>query len=240
MVRATIVTNSSCRNVVRASTTYAPPNANDSWLGSATAWLPTTAISAATIARPPNVVIRAGTVRPGRMKSTVRIAAATRIVAMNGARVATSCPDMAIGPLPQDAEGDGGSLLGRGEHRLHRAVDQVQQQPREQAEDDDGRGKWDERQRLDRPHVGQARAQAPEELGEVAEHDALEHPQQVPGGEDHHERGDRGGRLVELERAHQREELADEPGQARQPDRREHEEPEGRRVHRDTPGQPAH
>ena len=51
----------------------------------------------------------------------------------------------------------------------------------------------DEGQDLDRRHVGQVVAEPVEEVGHLAEHDPPVHVQQVAGGQDHHERRDRGG-----------------------------------------------
>ena len=87
------------------------------------------------------------------------------------------------------------------ERVVDRALDQVEQQSRLDAEDDDQRRERHERQDLDRRHVGQVAAEADEEVGHLTEGDALVHPQQVAGGEDHAERGDRRGRRTDEERA---------------------------------------
>ena len=55
------------------------------------------------------------------------------------------------------------------------------------------------------------------------------HPHQVGGAEDHDDRGDGGGDRPVHERAEEDQELADEAGQARQAELRQHEEAEDRR-----------
>src|SRR5262245_29235932 len=101
------------------------------------------------------------------MKSTTRTAADTRIAAMNGAMTARSVAKLSIGPLRSERER--GGLLDRLEGGVDRAVDDAQDQPREQAEDDDQGRQRDQRHRLDGAHVGQVPAEALEELGQLAE-----------------------------------------------------------------------
>ena len=83
-----------------------------------------------------------------------------------------------------------------------------------------------------RCHVGQVVAEALEEVADLAEHDALVHPQQVdaPNTITSDRDGGRHGR--HRERAHEHQELAHEPGQAGQAEAGQHEEPEQRRIHR--------
>jgi hypothetical protein len=83
-------------------------------------------------------------------------------------------------------------------------------------------------------------AETLQEVGHLAEEEALVHPEQVARGEHHHERRDRGGIRVELEGADEDQELADEPGQPGQSGRREREESERRGIDRDAAGETAH
>src|SRR5450759_775113 len=216
-------TNSTSRNVVSGSTTYEPLKAVNlpSW--------PVRTTRTATSARPMNVTASAGTLRPGAMKSTMMIEAATRIAAMNGASVTASEKFTGV-LLPPQAERDGCGLLHGGERVAHGAGDQVQDEAREEAEDDDQGTQRNQREGLHRTHVGQVVAEALEEVGDLAEGHPLEHPEQVPGGQDHHEGRDRGRGGAGGERADQDQELAHEAGQARQADRREDEEAERGRV----------
>ena len=93
---------------------------------------------------------------------------------------------------------------------------------------------------LDRADVGEVVAEAPEELGDLAAEQALEHPEQVAGRQDHDEAGDRRDPRVVRPGPEEDEELPDEAGQAGQPDRGEHEEPEHRGVDRRDRRQAAH
>src|SRR6187551_408946 len=196
-------------------------------------------MSAPMIVSPMNVTNSAGTVRSGAMKSMTRIAAASRIAATNGAMIVRS--EAVTGALlPPQPEGDRRGLPDGGQGRAHGAGDEVEDETREQAEDDDERAERHERHGLDGLHVGEVAAEALEELGQVAERDPLEHPQQVARGEDHHERGDRGSGVAHLERPDERQELADEAGQAGQTDRGEDEEAERRGVDRHRGAEPAH
>src|SRR3954451_1984721 len=108
------------------------------------------------------------------MKSTTRIAAATRIAAMNGARRLASEAVTGLLLAPQ-AERDRRGLLDRGHRRLAPPVDEVEDEAREQPEDDDERAQRDEGQRLDRAHVGEVVPESPQELGPLPEHDPLGH-----------------------------------------------------------------
>ena len=74
----------------------------------------------------------------------------------------------------------------------------------------------------------------------VVEHRALEHPQQVGGGEDDAGRGDRRQPVRVDEEAEQAEELADEAAQPGQPGRAEDEEEEEPGHDRHRPGQQRH
>src|SRR5689334_6147536 len=137
-----------------------------------------------------NVTTIAGTNRPGAMKSTTRIAAASTIAAMTGPNRARSLA-VIVEPLPPQPEGDRRGLVDRVERLLHRALDQVEEDPGEQPEDHDEDAERHQRHGLDRPHVREVVAEALEEVRELAERQPLEHPQQVARREDHHERRDR-------------------------------------------------
>ena len=71
-----------------------------------------------------------------------------------------------------------------------------------------------------------------QEVGHLAEHEPAVHVQQVAGGQDHHDRRDGRRAGVDLERADEGQELADEAGQAGQAGRGEDEEAEDRGVDR--------
>src|SRR5262245_42869378 len=107
--------------------------------------------SAATSPSPRNVTTMAGTVRPGQMKSTTRIAAASRIVATNGAMTAMSWA--LIGRSPQRAHGDRRHLLHGAQRGVDGAGDEVDQEPRVEAEHHHERAQRHEREGLHRPHV---------------------------------------------------------------------------------------
>src|SRR2546421_190702 len=144
--------------------------------------------------------------------STTMIAIATRIAVTNGAIAARSA--MVIAGLPQETEVDRRRRLDRPEDAVDGAVDELEDETREQPEDHDECAERHQGHDLGRPHVGQVVADPPHELGQLAENDALEHPEQIPRGEDHHEGGDRGDDRAVDPRAEKDQELADEARQA--------------------------
>src|ERR1700730_8457637 len=175
--------NRKSRNVVSASTREAPPRP-------VAAVAPVTIVSQVTIARPLRATARAGPRRPGAIMSTMMIAAARRMAPTSGAMVTRSAQAMLIAPLLPEAEVDRRRAAHAAQHGLDGALDECQDEPRDQPEYDHEGPERDERQELDRLHVGQVVAQPPQEVGELAEDDPLEHPQQVVRREDHRERGD--------------------------------------------------
>src|SRR4051794_25709061 len=120
-----------------------------------------------TSVRPMNVTRIAGTNRPGAMKSTTRMAAASRIAAMTGANRASSLA--VIGRLLPQPEGDRRGLLDRAQRLLDGALDELEDQPGVEAEHDDQHAQRDERHRLDRLEVRDMGAEALEEVADLAE-----------------------------------------------------------------------
>src|ERR1035437_8982817 len=109
--------------------------------------------------------------------STMRIAAATSTETTTGAIVPRS--DQFIARLPSSADPEGR------QEDLGRRAKEIEYEDREEPEQHD-----QERQRSERYHfspieVGQMAAEAPKELGQLAEGEPLEHPQQVSCREDH-------------------------------------------------------
>ena len=76
-------------------------------------------------------------------------------------------------------------------------------------------------------------------VGDFAEDHALVHPQHVGGAEHHAAGGDGAEHLIEAEAAEQNEELADKAVEARQADRRQHDDQEADRVDRQHFPEPA-
>src|SRR5512146_2538489 len=246
--------NTRSRNVVRPSTTYAPPNAV----------APVTIVRAAMSPSPtrdtPSTRLRA----PGLITSTRRTAIASATPAANGPIVTTSLQVIGSRPFRRhDARRRGGARSEAQEpddddrdddpdaDRHDRGVDhdgvsvrdgrqgvrdrlpeQVEQQAGEEPERDDQRRERRQRQDLDGADVREVVTDPEQEGRRLAEGDPLEHPEQVGRAEDHHERGHRGGPRVRLERADERQELADEARQPGQPGRGEDEEPEGGGIDR--------
>ena len=97
------------------------------------------------------------------------------------------------------------------------ALDEREDEAREEAEDDHEHAERHQRQRLDGPKVDEVAQVVLEELRQLAEEHSLEHPEQVAGGKDHHER--RRGRdpRVVGEGADEGQELADESRQPGHP-----------------------
>src|SRR5437762_13909767 len=113
---------------------------------------------------PSRAVASAGSWRPGAIRSTIRTATATRIAAISGEIVSRSWPLIGVSAprrsrdewarsLPEQKVDRRGAAEAVEDGR-DRPVDQVQNEAREQSEDDHKRGERDERQRVDRPHVG--------------------------------------------------------------------------------------
>src|SRR5258706_5337865 len=218
-----IATNSRSRNVVRASTVYAPPKA-------VAAVVPVTSVAAPTIERPTSATARMALRLPGRAISTARTATASSTDSPNGAIVVRSAQvtvgsrsrggsrgglghgrrggcrrsqahesddhDCRKEPEPEGdpewVDRDRAAVARVDERPRGRRRDEVEQDPREEAEDDDERGQRREGQDLGRGDVGDVVTEPLQELGWLAEHDPLEHPEQVRRREDHDERRDPG------------------------------------------------
>src|SRR3954468_15308742 len=125
---------------------------------------------------PTNATNSAGALRPGRMKSMSRIAAASRTAATNGAMRMTS-GRLTGSLLPPQPEGDRTGLADGGERPLYGPVDEVEDEAREQPEDHDERRQRHQRQRLHGTEVGQVVPEALEEVRQLPERHPLEHPQ---------------------------------------------------------------
>src|SRR5687768_862542 len=196
--------------------------------------------------------------RRGRAVSMRRTSTATAVTTTSGMTATTSF--ILLIPAPVAAFGHDGSRAPCGsagrspsspDHRwssdrhrsarreredaLDRRLDDRDERLREHAHDD---GEDEERGGAGDLERREVRQQAIR-LADRAEHDALEHPEQVDRSEDDTGRGERApeeptrpGRRVEAERAEQHEELSDEAGESGEPERRQHEHAEERRVQR--------
>src|SRR5665647_1054654 len=126
------------------------------------------------------------------------------------------------------------------EDLLHRYVDELEERVGIHAHPDDEDDQGHQGEDLAGAQVAQALSGLDVFVAAVVEHDALEHPQQVGGGEDDAGRGD-GRQPVRVdEEAEEAEELADEAAQAGQPGRAEDEEEEESGHDGQRPGQHRH
>ena len=103
-----------------------------------------------------------------------------------------------------------------GERVGHGRREQVEQQARLDAEDDDQRASGASVRISTGVMSVRWSPRLAKNVRQLAEDDPAEHVQQVAGRQDHDERRDRGRGRAHLERPDQRQELPDEPGQAGQ------------------------
>ncbi len=125
--------------------------------------------------------------------------------------------------------------LDLGDDRLHRRLDPIEHRLRVDPEEQAQPEQRDDRRELAEADVGKVRVLAARHTGE----DPLEGPEQVDGREDDPDGSDDRVRLVPDERADQREELADETRESREPDRRERSDAEESSQERHRAPQPA-
>ena len=143
---------------------------------------------------------------------------------------------VAIGHLRDARRGPDPSVFHPLQHHLHAGLHPPQNRSGLHADPDHQRHKRAEDPHLTPRQVGEAAVLL---LVQLVEQDALHHREHVVGREDDPGGGDDRGERVRLEGADQREELADEPAGAREPDRGERGDHEGGGEERRDPTDPA-